>query len=280
MFMLGIINAIVGGFTSVLYKKRIENMPFADFQKTYSVLNACLAIPCYFILSKVVTLDYSEEVPVSLGAILFLLLFLVLRIVSNTAQGRLLKDKSIDVNIITILMSVSCFLSLIGTTSNLKVNIVCSMLTACFGVLLITVDFKAMEFKFKREALVFLIAAFIANGTRTAMCSYLLTYFTPIQLSMMEFLNYMLVYLVMFKEGRITLDNVKKIIPLTFIAIATIVCSYLLAKTITLAIATSFVSAVSVAVFSIIMLKSKLSKVTWLGIGIVICSLTAFRMFS
>lgn len=91
------------------------------------------------------------------------------------------------------------------------------------------------------------------------MGSFLLNYFSINELAILEILMYFVTYNIKYRKDRITKANVKKLIPLSIISAINITLVYYMYTDTSVYIITSFVTRISVLVFSVILLKSKLN---------------------
>ena len=278
MFILGLLKSALDGFGAVFGKSRLETMEFGEYQKTYTTVNFLIIFPISLLMFYILRNGEGYK-PIGLDILGYLVFYLFLRILSNLSQNKLLADKEMDVNTINILMAYSTFLSLFGCIKDISAISVCAMLLSCLGVILVTIDFKRMSFKFSRKSLILLIIAFIANGTRTLMCNHLLNYFSPLWLSLIELGNYAIVYQLMFRNAKISKANVIRVLPLSLICAVCLPLSFVVAKAIQISIITSFASTVSTALFAFIILKKRLKLIECAGITLVLIGLAMFKIY-
>lgn len=287
-FIYGIILSFLGGLANPLFRKGINELSFNKFMVLYSTSNVLLAIPFYkFVLHK--NLNLSNLIYVPGYVLIYLLVYLLFRIISNQTQSKLVGDNKIDINIVTIVLAQTCFLTVLInaiTTKTFNIMVFTGLIISAVGVLIVTVDFRKLTFCFTLSNSILLILAFITCGTKPNMGHELLKYFSPETLCVFEYINYFIVYTVVyFKEIRTfkikntSLKGILYVFILSIISFCSSLVQYVTFNDVIISAITSVTAPIFTAVFAYFITKTKISSKTTFGIFIITIGVIISKVF-
>lgn len=271
-FYLGLLGSTISGLYSVLTKKTLAEVGVKQYQLIFSFISLILSFPLYNLILGL-PFNFKALYTTSFSVTLLMIFYFILRIVSNISHFTLLEDKESDVNVITILVSMSSFVS-IGLNFYIEKYflpiVLLSLIVSVVGAILTTIDFKTMKFKLSKKSSIYILLCLFAMGTKPIMANSLLKTFDAQTLCFFEYLNYFCMYLIIYRKEifkiKLNRKNLVNILINTVLAMVVAYISYIMFNSIILSIITSIFGTVSVAFFSVIILKTKLSKQNVIGI--------------
>ena len=207
-----------------------------------------------------------------------LVFYLLLRIVANTASTSLYKDKTTDLNIVDVIISAGCFVSL-GLSGQLISTSVLPIVLALVGVGVCIIDLSGKsKTNMSKHACICLLIFYLTSGSKAYMGNMLMQRFTAQDILMLEEINYFFVYLVMYRGYGLKWENVKRLLPLSMLSVLIALLTYALYSNILLYVIVSYSSTVFTAIFSKVILHKSPSRQTVIGVLIIVIAVTIFRL--
>ncbi|MGE5328521.1 MAG: EamA family transporter [Deltaproteobacteria bacterium] len=283
-YVIGFFMVLFKSIVSVFSKKHAEEINIKTHLFILSVLN--------FIYILVLFKNLYNLIPkILFGTSIYILLFLLshfsFRILTNISQMKIYARKDIDLNMISAFISTNTIISLASyfvMQHNFKLYVFCAFILANLGVVIMTLDKSngKINFYFKKDIIFIVLINYFTSGVKAIMINVLLNHFSPIEMVLLDVLNYFIVFGIMYRSQikDITAEPFKyKFYPI--IVLLNVIAIFLevrLTMNIELFCIIQFLTPVLTLILSIWFLNSKLTKRQLMGIMITTIGVTVTKI--